>query len=126
MKRIYYISFILILGFLLSPVNSYACKVSKEIKTESNCCHAKVDSTASQKINKHCCKETKSEKKSCNGSCSNSDCNVTPVFSSILPVLFFNLKENIFIFQDKILNFSYLEKQNSIPYFTVWSPPKIS
>lgn len=126
MKRIYYISFILILGFLLSPVNSYACKVSKEIKIERNCCHTKDDSTASQKIDKHCCKETKSEKKSCDGSCSNSDCNVTSVFSSILPVLSFNIKENIFIFQDKILNFSYLEKQNSIPYFTVWSPPKIS
>lgn len=122
MKKIHYIVFILFCGFLLNPMDSYACSSSKQKTTEKACCHAKDNSHG----DKSCCKKSNSENKPCDGTCNNSNCSFTPAFSSLAPLLIFRIHPSFETIVLKKTNFFYLEKNISTHYFSVWSPPKIS
>ncbi|WP_130735047.1 hypothetical protein [Flavobacterium sp. J27] len=120
MKQYRYMLVFVFLGFLLKPNETYAC--SKNVATEKTCC-----TSAKNKFQKkqHTCSDDKEENKSCQGNCDNSNCNVSLAFSSILPNNY-SIKLNNVVFLHGKTNFSYLEKRNTIPYFSIWSPPKIS
>lgn len=122
MKKIHFIVFIIFCGFLLNPMESYACSSSKQNTIEKACCKAKDDSD----LNKSCCEKSNSENKSCDKTCNNSNCGFTPVFSSLAPILIFRIYPSFQAIVLKETNFFYLEKNISTYYFSVWSPPKIS
>jgi hypothetical protein len=122
MRKMHYIVFILFCGFLLNPMDSYACSSSKKNMEEKACCDAKDNSHG----DKSCCKKSNSEDKSCDGTCNNSNCSFTPVFTSLQPVLIFRIHLANETIVSKETNFFYLEKNISTHYFSVWSPPKIS
>ena len=127
MKRIHYILFILFCGFLLSPMDSYACNSSDHTTVKKTCCQKSDDSEQNDKVEKSCCKKTDSkEEKSCDGSCNNTTCSFAPAFSSILPFYTFNSTVSISAIFSKKVNFFYLEKNISTHYFSIWCPPKIS
>lgn len=120
MTRFFYIVLFVTLGFFLSPTEAYAC-TTKSTQKEKSCC--KVEKSL-EKV-KSCCDKKKSEKEGCNGNCNNSGCSVSPVFSSILSIYPFEIKEPTLIIQDKKANFSYLEKPITLGFYAIWSPPKI-
>jgi hypothetical protein len=121
-----YILLILYCGFLLNPIDSYGCNSSEKNSSKKTCCELNKDSQQNNKVDKSCCKKTKSEPKSCDGSCANSNCNITPAFSSIIPFFAFNSSVTIETIVSKKVNFFYLEKNISTHYFSIWCPPKIS
>lgn len=127
MKKIHYILFILFCGFLLNPVDSYACNSSKKNTAKKACCELIKDSQQeNNQLEKSCCKKTNSEKKSCDGSCNSADCSITPSFTSIIPFFVFNSSVSTELITSKKVNFFYLEKNISTHYFSIWAPPKIS
>lgn len=126
MKKAYYILFMIFCGFLLNPINSYGCNSSKETTITKSCCELKKDLQIDAKAEKSCCKNSKSEEKSCDGSCNNSNCTFASVFSSIIPIFSFKINDTIEKIVSKKVNFFYLEKNISTHYFSIWCPPKIS
>ena len=93
------------MGFVLNPTAIYAC--SKTVAIEKSCCAL---TNKKVKTKEHTCSHHKKGEKSCQGNCDNNGCRVT---TSLL-------------FLERATTFSYLEKSIGIPYFSVWSPPKIS
>lgn len=126
MKKMHYILFILFCGFLLNPTESYACNSSKQTSTKKSCCELSKDSQKEKEAEKSCCKSSKSDKKSCDGSCNNSNCNVVPIFSSIISNFSFKINSSLERIVSQKVNFFYLEKNISTHYFSIWCPPKIS
>ena len=119
MKQSFYILIVLCIGFLCNPNRNYAC--SKTVASEKTCCATPKSKTETKQP---ACSDHQKQKKSCSGNCDNTNCNVTTVFSSVLPNNDL-LKVSCFLFLERKTNFSYLEKCSVIPYFSVWSPPKI-
>ena len=120
MKQSFYILIVLCIGFLCNPNRSYAC--SKTVASEKTCCATPKCKTETKQP---ACSDHQKQKKSCSGNCDNNGCHVTTIFSSVLPNNYI-LKITYLLFLERATTFSYLEKSNSIPYFSVWSPPKIS
>jgi hypothetical protein len=126
MKKMHYILFILFCGFLLNPIDTYACNSSKQTSIKKSCCELNKDSQQEKEVEKSCCKSSKSDKKPCDGSCNNSNCNVAPSFSSIISNFSFKINSSQERIVSQKVNFFYLEKNISTHYFSIWCPPKIS
>lgn len=120
MKQLLYSMAFIFMGFVLNPTAIYAC--SKTVAIEKSCCAL---TNKKVKTKEHTCSHHKKGEKSCQGNCDNNGCRVTTIFSSILPNNYI-LKMTSLLFLERATTFSYLEKSIGIPYFSVWSPPKIS
>ncbi|WP_445457564.1 hypothetical protein [Flavobacterium sp. HNIBRBA15423] len=120
MKHCLQILVVIIFWFLINPTISYACS-KKTVSIENKCC---------SKMNKLSSKQTdcsdKEEQKSCDGSCNSSNCNFSPIFSSIIIAEVFSIPQKSEIIVTIKPNFFYLEKNISLNYLAIWSPPKIS
>lgn len=119
MNKYTYILFFTLLGFFINPVVGYACG-SKSAPTEKTCCSK---SKVSDSCEKAC--SDKDSKNSCDGSCKATDCQVTPVYSSIVATIHYWIPQNTATISSKETNFFYLEKRTTLNYFAIWSPPKI-
>lgn len=120
MKQGLQILVVIIFGFLINPTISHAC--SKEsVSIESKCCSKKNKLSSNQT---DC--SNKEEQKSCDGSCNSSDCNFSPIFTSIIIAETFSIPQKNEIIATIKPNFFYLEKSISLNYFAIWSPPKIN
>ena len=126
MTRVKYILFILLCGFLLNPTESYACNSPEQTAVKKACCEKDNDSQQDNQDEKSCCKSSKSDNKSCDGSCNNANCSITPAFTSIIPFFVFNSSVSFELITSKKVNFFYLEKNILTHYFSIWAPPKIS
>lgn len=120
MKHSFYIIVFTLLGFLMNPTETYAC-VKSDVTTEKTCCSSKKETKS---VCEHCSKKD-SKEKSCDGSCNSSTCSVTPVFSSIFISFSYDFPLEMKRIRSKKANFFYLEKNTSLNYFAIWSPPKI-
>ncbi|MFT5752906.1 MAG: hypothetical protein ACI924_000107 [Flavobacterium sp.] len=126
MIKAHYILFILFCGFLLNPMDSYGCNSSEKTSSKKTCCELNMDSQQNNEVEKSCCKSSKSEKKSCDGSCNNSNCSLTIPFSCIISNFPFKAVTSIELIVSPNTNFFYLEKNILTHYFSIWCPPKIS
>lgn len=109
----------LLVGFLFYPSEGYAC-VSKTASVEKTCC-SKMKKSDSHQTN---CSD-KDSNPSCDGSCNSTNCHFTPVFSGLTVAFSFIIPQKMELICSKETNFFYLEKQTSLNYFAIWSPPKI-
>ena len=123
MARFYYIIFIILTGFFLTPVQSYACGTESD-KTETSC-NKQSDSEVDNKetcnnVKEHCGKHGKD----CDGKCGNPNCHC-PTNGINFTIPFFaqlSLVKVIFIKP----NFYYQETHYSSGILSIWLPPKIS
>ncbi|NHN24657.1 hypothetical protein FIA58_003125 [Flavobacterium jejuense] len=120
MKHPFYIVILIIIGFLINPTESYGCS-KKKFDTEKTCCSSQNDLNFHKKE----CSD-KEEQKSCDGSCNSSNCNFSPIYSSIITEEIVSIFQKNEIILTSASNFFYLEKNTSLNYFAIWSPPKIS
>ncbi len=125
MKRFYYITFLLLIGFFLIPMESYACGTESE-KIEISC----NDQTDSEVEKKESCDKEKEQcdkhEKDCNGKCGNPDCHCPTnctyfVVSSFAYIQFSQTK--MIVSKSK---FYYQEAYYPSGFLSIWLPPKIS
>lgn len=121
MKRVYLLALVL-LGFFLMPMATYACGKH----SGKNSC-SKETSANSKKMD--CCKkDAHSKNKSiqgCNGKCGHSNCVTnTTQFSAA----FFDIKfnSNNFTFLEKKQNYFNSKTNISSGFYSLWLIPKIS
>ena len=123
MKKIYYIAILILAGFFLTPVESYACSTKSE-NTETFS-RIQLDSTIEKK---DCCgKETTQcgkQGKDCEENCDNSDCHC-PTSSSNFTIPFFAQLLQTKVILSKKLKFYFQEAYYSSGFLSIWLPPKI-
>ena len=119
MNKIAYILFFTLFGFFFNPINTYACG-STIVNIEKSCCSKMKKSAFHEKG----CAD-KENHKSCDGSCNSSNCHFAPVFSSTISEFLYTIPKKVDVIYSKQSNFFYLEKNTSLNYFAIWSPPKI-
>jgi hypothetical protein len=112
--------FLLLVGFLFIPTNSYACE-SKSVKTEKECCKKNTS-------DRKCCSKNKSgsKQKGCSGKCGHSNCTVTSSFGSMAFPNHFQFEIKTFGFYLKQTKFIYTNYNLSSGYVSLWLIPKIS
>jgi len=120
MKYCLQIWVVIIFGFSINPTITHAC-TQNAVSIESKCC-SKLNKISSNQTD---CSDNE-EQKSCDGSCNSSNCNFSPIFSSIIIAETFSIPQKSEIIVTIKPNFFYLEKNISLNYFAIWSPPKIS
>lgn len=119
MTKNIFILFLLTLGLLLGPTQSFA----HSAKTDMTCCQKK-----SSDSEKSCCKEkpSKETNHNCDSSCSGTSC-ACPVYCGFSPTLAFQ-EENHSLFGslDRTQNFFYSEIGLFSYFRSIWLPPKLS
>lgn len=122
MTRQFPILLIVMLGFLLTPTLTYAC--GKKTKTEKSCC----EKTSSKSQQKDCCKKehskTNKDNRDCEGNCGNASCHCPSVNFPISFPLVSELKHPVSFFEKQ--NIFYPKTNTSLPFTSMWAPPKIS
>lgn len=116
-KKLQILLMIFCLGIFIFPKQAFLMQ-----RTEMNCCQKEQPS-------KECCskdaapKEKKQDRHSCEGNCAKcSGCSVSVVFLSVsMPSL--QEKKSSVITQK--VEKAYLQPSLSIPYQSIWQPPKI-
>lgn len=119
MTKNIFILFLLTLGLLLGPTQSFA----HSAKTDMTCC--KKESSDSEKS---CCKEksSKETKHNCDSNCSGTSC-ACPVYCGFSPILTFQeVNQSFFDFSDRTQNFFYSEIDIFSDFRSIWLPPKLS
>jgi hypothetical protein len=121
MTNFFYIALLTLIGFLLTPTDTYAC-VSKSENMQHTC--TKQSETEIEK--KGCCDTDKSQcskhGEDCNGKCGSPDCHChTNHTNCILP--FFVKFSGINIIVSKP-NFYYQDTYFSSGFLPIWQPPK--
>lgn len=118
MTKNIYILFLLTLGLLLGPMQTYA---HNSVKANMTCCQKE-----SSDSKKSCCKEKQSKEKkhNCNNSCSGT----CPIVScGFIPTLAFEeTNYSVFDFSDSKQNFFYSEIGVFSDFRSIWLPPKLS
>lgn len=120
-KRFYIVFTLLLFGFLLTPMTSFAC----ESKTEKSCCKKEI---SEKKDKKDCCntKDSSKKDKSCGGKCGHSNCtSASPVNFSLIPYFNIEFKNNNFDFTLNKSKFYHSETFISSGFTSVWLIPKI-
>jgi hypothetical protein len=120
MNKFLYIVFFTLVGFFTNPSEIYACG-SKPIASKNSCC-SKMEQFTLEDTN---CSDNEPQKP-CDGSCNSSNCNYTPVFTSYFYSFIYEFASKKGFISSKKASFFYLEKNISLNYFAIWSPPKIS
>ncbi len=123
-KRFHILVLIVIIGFFLMPMLTYAC----EMKSGKSCCDK--EASTSNKEKKECCKITNHSKNKdhdggCHGKCGHSNCVTT---SAQFSAAFFEIKfkNNNFSFSEKESNYFNSEANLSSGFHSIWLIPKIS
>lgn len=122
MKIFYYIAFLILIGFFLTPIQSYACGTESE-KVETFCekqLDSGVEKGNSCDTEKGQCDE---HGKDCGGNCGKSDCHC-PSNSTNFTIPFFAQLGPTKIILSKP-KFYYQEAYYSTGFRSIWLPPKI-
>jgi hypothetical protein len=122
MKRFYYIAFLILTGFFLTPMQSYACGTDSE-KIETSC-----DKQSDSDVEKeHCCNTEKGQcgehRKDCDGNCGNPDCHCPASCTNFTIPFFAQLSQTKIIVSKP--KFYYQEAYYSSGFLSIWLPPKI-
>lgn len=123
MTKFYYIAFIILTGFFLTPAQSYACGTESD-KTETSC-NKQADAEADN--NETCNNETEHCGKhgnDCDGKCGNPSCHCPTNGINFTVPFFVQLSQVKVIFIKP--NFYYQETHYSSGFRSIWLPPKIS
>ena len=119
-KKYFIFSFILLVGLLFTPTNTFSCG-TKSVAIQKSCCK-------NNKSDKKCCSENKSgnKEKGCKGKCGHSGCSTTSAQSSMTfsTTLEFELK-TIDLYSKKS-SFLYTNNNLSSGFVSLWLIPKIS
>jgi hypothetical protein len=122
MTRFIYIALLSLIGFFLTPTETYACG-SKSENIENNC--SKQSDTEAEK--KECCDTKKGQcskhGKDCDGKCGNPACHC-PTNCTNFTIPFFDGFSGITIIVNKP-NFYYQDTYYSSGFLSIWQPPKI-
>ncbi|MBK6611133.1 MAG: hypothetical protein IPI59_00175 [Sphingobacteriales bacterium] len=122
MSRFIYIALLSLIGFCLTPSETYACG-SKSENTENT--YSKKSDT--EKENKAFCDTEKGQcnnhGKDCDGKCGNPNCHC-PTYYANFTVPFFVQFSGIKLNPNKP-NFYYQESFYSSGFISIWLPPKI-
>ena len=119
-KNLHIATLIFILGIFLMPTLNYACGTN----AEKRCCKNEMPSKTEKKS---CCESKKSENqnKPCGGKCGHSNCTVTVINYSLIPLNDIDFRNNAFVLSNKKQNFFYDDTFLSSGFTSVWLPPKI-
>mgnify|MGYP007002410068 FL=1 len=122
MTRFFYIALLTLIGFFLTPTDTYACG-SKSENIENTC--TKQSNTETEK--KDCCDTEKGQcgkhGKDCDGKCGNPACHC-PTNCTNFTITFFDGFSGITIIVNKP-NFYYQDTYYSSGFLSIWQPPKI-
>ena len=122
MTRFIYIALLTLIGFLLTPTDTYACGAKSE-QTENT--GTKQSNT--EKDNKDCCNTDKEHcdkhGKNCNGKCGNPDCNCPTSCTNFTIPFFAQLSQAKIILSKP--KFHYQEAFYSSGFTSIWLLPKI-
>jgi hypothetical protein len=114
---------IVLVGFLLMPIKTFACGSN----SEKNSCKKEV---SSKKNTESCCKRDKnSENKSengCAGKCGHSKCGCPAASNGFTLIYEINFKNNSFDFSTEKQKYTHLQTFISSGFYTLWLIPKIS
>jgi len=120
MTKNIYIIFLLTIGLVLGPAQSFA----HSKKCDMVCCEKELSNSE-----KACCKEKqyKETKHSCDSSCSGVSCGSPVVYCGLSSILAFQEENNsLFDSSDNKQIFFYSEIIISSDFRSIWLPPKLS
>lgn len=122
MARIFHIALFSLIGFILTPADTYACgEKSDKIQISS---HKKFDSEIEKK---DCCNKEKEKcgnhGNDCGGKCKNPTCHCPTSISNSTLLLFTDFSPRKFI--ESKPDFYYQETYYSSDFMSIWQPPKI-
>lgn len=128
LKGFYILMAIFLLGFLLVPGQSYACKSHAPehiVKEKKSCCNH-TGKMQKDECKKNCChKAEEASNKPCSGKCGGGSCQSAPrSFSATLASA--NLSGGQFATESQKQYFPYKQPYYSTGYTSIWQPPKIS
>lgn len=123
MTRFFYIALLTLIGFFLTPTDTYACG-SKSENIENTC--TKQSNTETEK--KDCCDTEKGQcgkhGKDCGGKCKNPSCHCPTAPLAFALTLDAGMKNHIIVLEN--LTFGYTQSYISSGFHSIWQPPKIS
>lgn len=123
MTRFFYIALLTLIGFFLTPTDTYACG-SKSKNTENTC----AKQTDTEKEKDDCCDTEKGQcgkhGKDCDGKCGNSNCHCPTSCINFTIPFFAQLSQTKIILSKP--KFYYQEAYYSSGFRSIWLPPKIS
>lgn len=116
MTKNVYIAFLLVLGFLLGPMQTFASSMPDDMA----CCKKET-------MDMSCCKTDKQDvDMGCNNSCGSASC-ACPIVSVSPSVLFLqNETEAVVAFSEKKQNYCYAEILITSDFRSIWLPPKLA
>lgn len=122
MTRFFYIALLALIGFFLTPVQSYACGTESE-KIETSC-----DKQSDSDVGKENCCDTEkvlcgAHGKDCDGKCGDSNCHCPSSSISFTIPFFAQLSQTKIIVSKP--KFYYQEAYYSSGFLSIWLPPKI-
>lgn len=123
MQKIFYILFLILIGFFINPGKIYACG-SNSKKTEKSCCKKHFSVKDSTKL---CCKKNikDSRDEDCEGTCKILNCKCTSFQYTFYSPFLVELNSEFLFEEIKKAKSFYCDIELSSGYFSVWTPPKI-
>ncbi len=122
MTRFFYIVLFALIGFILTPTDTYACGSKSE--NIENACNKQSDSKMEKKV---CCDKEKGQcgkhEKDCDRKCGNPDCHCPRNYTSFT-IPFFEQPTQVRVIVSNP-NFYYQETNYSSAFLSIWLPPKI-
>ncbi len=124
-KKFYILLIMLTLGFLATPMQTYACGTNSE-KAEKSCCKKEKTNKTEKK---DCCKNHNSKEHKnddgCGGKCNHSSCSC-PTFNFAFALPFVaEITNNNFAISSKKQKFFHNETYLSSGFLSIWTPPNI-
>lgn len=113
----FYILLIVIFGFLMMPINTFACGT----KSEKSCCKREINKSSCKK---ECCKN-KSKNKECEGKCGKPTCSVKTISFGIALSFFDEVANNTIIIASQKSQFFDMKTNLSSGFYNIWLPPVI-
>lgn len=113
----FYILLIVIFGFLLMPINTFACGTN----SEKSCSSKEINSSSCKK---ECCQK-KSKDKGCEGKCGKSTCSVKTISFGLAFPFFDEISNNTIVFTFQKQQFFDMKTNVSSGFYNIWLPPVI-
>ena len=120
-KRIIYILFVLIIGIVVAPSNSFACSTKTEKASVKKMCAKEVKDSECLKN----CKHNLKDKQACPGKCGEKSCKCPTINMGSAIAIFPQTDKNIFyLFANK--GEAPNHKTNLFSgFYDIWTPPNI-
>lgn len=120
MARLLYIALLVFFGSMLKPMDTYACKKSKQKVAHS--CSDDQNKSLSKTVQCNEC-GLQDHKGCCAGKCGNAACHCPTIFSGfMLPDLVGYSRTKMIVNPS---HFYYTESYFSLGFYAIWLPPKI-